>query len=121
MHDHLEYRCFFGIFHETQEYPSMHQIYLLDNFRVPLKYQYEYKKCPFFLRYRRTDPEDTTTPYLLCEYDLSHTHPLGLHLLYYQDVMNMFEVKRKSRNEYVMYEKNEVRINEVEFGRKKLS
>ena len=33
-------------------------------------------------------------------------------------VMNMFEVKRRSRNEYVMYEKNEVRINEVEFGQK---
>ena len=49
---------------------------------------------------------------------MSHTHPLGLHLLYYQDVMNMFEVKRRSRNEYVMYEKNEVRINEVEFGQK---
>ena len=39
-------------------------------------------------------------------------------MLYYQDVMNMFEVKRRSRNEYVMYEKNEVRINEVEFGQK---
>jgi hypothetical protein len=28
----------------------------------------------------------------------------------------MFEITRRSRNEYVMYEKNEVRINEIEFG-----
>ena len=69
------------------------------------------------LRALSADPSDKSTPYLLCEYDLSHSHPLGLNVIHYQDVMDMFEVKRRSRNEYVMYEKNEVRINTSEFSK----
>ena len=57
--------------HDYLEYPSPYQIYMLDYHRVLPKYNYEYKKCPFYLRYKRTDPSDKTTPYLLCEYDLT--------------------------------------------------
>ena len=96
----------------------MYQIYLLDKFRIKPHYQYEYKKCPFYLKYKRTDPQDKTTPYLLIEYDLTHTHPLGLHILHYEDVMQRNEFKRRTRNEYCMYEKNECTINEQEFKNK---
>ena len=34
IHDFLEYRCFWGIYHETQEHPSTYQIHMLDNHRV---------------------------------------------------------------------------------------
>ena len=46
---------------------------------------------------------------------MTHSHPLGLHIFHYQDVTNIFEIKRRARNEYRMYEKNEMRINMDEF------
>ena len=114
IHDYLEYRCFFGIFHQAQEYPTLHAIHMLDQYRTPLHHPYPYSKCPFFLRYSRPDPADKTTPYLLSAFQFSHSHPLGLHNFHYND-FNIKEVKRRSRNEFMMYEKNERRINKYEF------
>ena len=34
-------------------------------------------------------------------------------------MLNLFEIKRRSRVEYVMYEKNECFINQYEFNHKK--
>ena len=115
MHDFLEFRCFFGIYHETQEYPSPHQVYLLDTYQKQPCYHYDYKQCPFYLRYMRTDPMDPSSPYLLVEYDISHSHPLGLHIFHYHDLVNLTEIKRRSRVEYDLYEKSERQINLWEF------
>jgi hypothetical protein len=88
---------------------------MLDNHRIEHSYDYQFKKCPFYLRYQRTEPNDKCTPYLLTEFDMTHSHPLGLHIMHYEDVMIKGEIKRRTRNEYVMFEKNEVRINTLEF------
>ena len=46
---------------------------------------------------------------------MTHSHPLGFHIMHYEDIMVKNEIKRRARNEYVMFEKNEVRINTLEF------
>ena len=56
---------------------------MLNQYREEPRYQYEYKKCPFYLKYQRSDINDKSTPYLLIEYDMTHSHPLGLHIFHY--------------------------------------
>ena len=47
---------------------------------------------------------------------MTHSHPLGFHYMHYEDLTVKGEIKRRARNEYMMYEKNECRINLLEFG-----
>jgi hypothetical protein len=35
------------------------------------------RPCTFYAKYLHTDIEDLKSPFYLCEYDISHNHPLN--------------------------------------------
>ena len=37
----------------------------------------EYEKCEFFLLYDRVEPEDSSSPYALKQFNFLHSHPLS--------------------------------------------
>ena len=37
-----------------------------------------FNPCTFYLMYRRTDSEDVSSPYMLTDFNITHTHPFGV-------------------------------------------
>mmetsp|Transcript_7496 Transcript_7496/g.12662 ORF Transcript_7496/g.12662 Transcript_7496/m.12662 type:complete len:84 (+) Transcript_7496:2057-2308(+) len=59
---------------------SLRRFHLLNEENPLNKQNVFYKPCQFYLRYRRSDPYDEQSRYVLTEYDMTHSHPLDIRI-----------------------------------------
>ena len=66
----------------------MDMIEFQETYEQIYKRYYDYQICPFHVRYQREVPDDLASPYKLVEYDMSHSHPLSLKTIKYNDILH---------------------------------